>query len=401
MNDEHRIRDDFPIYTRNPELIFLDNAGTTQKPRVVLQAMSDFYAFCNAPVHRGMYRLAEEATYAYEQARETIAKFIGASSQEVIFTANATESINFVAATWGMQHLNAGDEIVLTQLEHHSNIIPWLHLAQQKNLTVRYIPVQHDGTLCLDTLEDIITHKTKLVACIDVSNAIGTRVNSAPIIARARDVGALVLIDACQSIGHGTVNVQEYNCDFLVFSGHKMLGPTGIGVLYIKQEIQSQVPPYKYGGGMVLSASYDQFSVLPPPGCYQAGTPPIAQAIGLAAAATYITDTVKRYQIHTHYQRLIGRLLDGLLQLPDVSVLGPLDALRDYGTIVSFVHNKHHFHDVGAFLDSHHIAVRTGHYCAQPLAKALHIDGSVRVSIYLYNSIEEIDTFIKILSLLS
>ncbi|MEX0940464.1 MAG: cysteine desulfurase [Candidatus Babeliales bacterium] len=393
-------RSDFPLLQSDPALIYFDNAATSQKPQQVIDAMVQFYTSKNAPIKRGIYQLAEKATQAYEDAREKIAQFINAQSNEIVFTSGATESINFIASTWGQAQLQEGDEIVLTQLEHHSNLLPWQQLALKKKLTIKFIPVTVNGLLDLSDIESIITQKTKLVSFLDVSNAIGTTVDVQVIVKRARAVGAKVLIDACQSVPHKKINVKQYDCDFLAFSGHKMLGPTGIGVLFIKKEIQPEVPPYQFGGGMVLQAGYEKSEWLKPPYCYEAGTPPIAQAIGLGAAIDYLNQYVDFEQLKKHEASLCAKLISGLQELPNIRILGPIKQLMQMGHMVSFVHEKYHFHDIGAYLDQHNICVRTGHYCAQPLAQKLQIDGSVRVSFYGYNAQEEIDRLVYAMSLL-
>ncbi len=391
------LKKDFPIFSHHKKLIYFDNAATTQKPQQVIDTISDFYAYHNAPVNRGMYQLAEEATQLYEDSRATVAQFIGAKSEEIVFTSGATESINFIASTWGEKHITAGDEIVITELEHHSNLLPWQQLALKKGASLKYIPVTREGMLDLSNLDRIITKKTKIVSFLDVSNAIGTHVDVSALVTAARSVGAKILIDACQSVPHQKISVQKYDCDFLAFSGHKLLGPTGIGVLYIKKDIQPEVPPYQFGGGMVFDVGQTQSRWLEPPQCYEAGTPPVAQAIGLASAIRYLTEQVDFVELKKHEAALCKRLIEGLQAIPDIRILGPIEQLKKEGHLVSFTHKKHHFHDVGAFLDQHGICVRTGHYCAQPLARKLGIDGSIRASFYLYNSPEGVDRLLEVL----
>jgi cysteine desulfurase / selenocysteine lyase len=392
----NELKKDFPLL-KNNKIIYFDNAATSQLPKHVIDMLNDFYTNHNAPIKRGIYRLAEEATQMYEDARAIVAQFIGAQSDEIVFTSGATESINFIATGWGNQHIRAGDEIVITELEHHSNLLPWQQLALQKGATLKYISVRDEGTLDLSNLDAIITTKTKIVSFLDVSNAIGTHVDVAALTKAARAVGAKVLIDACQSVPHQKINVKEYDCDFLVFSGHKMLASTGIGVLYIKKDVQHEVPPYQFGGGMVFEVGEFKSRWLKPPHCYEAGTPPVAQAIGLAAAINYLTKYVDFTALKKHEAALCTRMIENLHKLPDISILGPIEQLKKMGHLVSFTHKKHHFHDVAAYLDSKGICVRAGHYCAQPLARKLGIDGSIRASFYLYNSISEVDEFLDVI----
>lgn len=392
---------DFPLLITYNDLIYLDNAATTQKPLSVINAVTDFYTTSNAPVKRGIYQLAEKATEAYEAARAIVARYLNADPNEVIFTSGATEGINFIAAAWAAEQLQEGDEIVLTELEHHANILPWQFLAQKKGITLRYIPVDVDGRLDYSTLDTLITSKTKLISCVTVSNAIGTTVDTKRIIMQARKVGARVLLDACQSAPHAPLDVQELDCDFLVFSGHKILGPTGIGVLFIKHDVQPYVRPYKFGGGMVLQADYFDATYLDPPHCFEAGMPPIAQAVGLGAALEYLTNQVDFNALQNYEAQLCAALIDGLQSMHYIRILGPIDQLEQQGHLVSFVHEKYHYHDVGAFLDKHSIAVRTGHYCAQPLARKLGIDGSIRVSFYLYNDEYDIKHLLEVLKKLT
>lgn len=399
FKDLPELKKDFPLL-KNNKLIYFDNAATTQKPQQVIDTLSDFYAQHNAPIKRGIYRLAEEATQLYEDARATVAQFIGAQPDEIVFTSGATESINFIATAWGTKHIKAGDEIVITELEHHSNLLPWQQLALQKGATLKYIPVTDEGQLDLGNLDSIITKKTKIVSFLNVSNAIGTHVDVSALVKAARAVGAKVLIDACQSVPHQKTDVKAYDCDFLAFAGHKVLAPTGIGVLYIKKDMQPEVPPYQFGGGMVFEVGQYESRWLEPPHCYEAGTPPVAQAIGLASAINYLTEHIDYAALRQHEAALCTRLIEGLQALPAIRILGPIEQLKKMGHLVSFTHKKHHFHDVAAFLDSRGICVRTGHYCAQPLARKLGIDGSIRASFYLYNSISEVDQLLEALAAL-
>lgn len=391
-----KLKKDFPLLASS-DLIYFDNAATTHKPSQVIDAVSNFYSKDYAAVHRGIYTLSEHATILFEKVRTTIAQFLGAHSDEIIFTQGTTHGINFIATAWALKTLKTGDEIVLTELEHHANLIPWQQVSLQTGALIKYIPINPDGTLNLDNLSELITERTKLVSVIHSSNALGT-LNPIELIRNAaHKVGARILIDAAQSVPHQKINLKSLNVDFLVFSGHKLLGPTGIGVLYIKRSVQHEVPPYQFGGGMVFHADYYQATWLKAPCRYEAGTPPTAQVIGLGAAIDYLNATINFEDLKRHEAQLCARVIKGLQEIPDIRILGPLNQLQQEGHLVSFVHNRHHHHDVGAFLDNHAIAVRTGHYCSQPLAQKLGIDGSIRISFYCYNTLEEVDYFLDCL----
>lgn len=397
MNNFKKLRADFPILTQKINgypLIACDNASTTHKPQQVIDAMVQFYTTTNANIYRGIHLFAEQATHAYEDARKKVAFFIGALPEEIVFTRGCTSGINFIAATWADVHINSGDEIVVTELEHHANLLPWQRLAHKKGALLKFIPVFPDGTVDLSLLESIITHKTKLVSVIHVSNAIGTHVDIATIIARAHAVSARVLIDAAQSVPHQKINVHELGCDFLVFSGHKLLAPTGVGVLYIKKELHDSVPPYEVGGGMVEDVDCMNATWAPAPHKFEAGTPPIAQVIGLGAAIDYMQSYVDFDELVQHEAQLCTCLIEGLSQMQQVTILGPVSELKQNGHIVSFLVEDIHSHDVAAFLNSKGITVRAGHHCAQPFAKKLGYDASVRVSFYFYNTVEDVDSIL-------
>lgn len=391
-------RDFFPLLSHYQDLIYFDNAATSQKPSMVINALSDFYTTLNAPIYRSIYPLAEQATQAFEDARRSIAQFIYAQEDEIVFVSNATAGINFIVDTWGQEHIGPGDEIVLTELEHHANLLPWQHLAQRKKAVLKFIPIDSQGNLQYDQLDIIMTKKTKIVSFLDVSNAIGVHVNVSKIVQAAKSVGARVLIDACQSVPHQSISVNEYGCDFLVFSGHKMCGPTGIGILYIKKSVQPEVPPYQFGGGMVFHASYQEARYLEAPRCYEAGTPPIAQAIGLAQACRFLEPLMHNNAILKHTTQLVKRTVEKLRNIPHIRFIGPIDELMKGSSLISFIHEKYHAHDVGAYLGARNICVRTGHYCAQPLAKKLGIDASIRASFYMYNIEDEVDRLAHALS---
>ncbi len=383
------IKDQFPIFKKHPSLIYLDNAATTQKPQAVIDAVVDFYTDYNANIHRGVYTFGEQATQNYEEARATVANFIGAQQDEIVFVKNATEGINLVAMAWGAQHIKVGDTIVLTEYEHHANLLPWQRLAQQTGATLQFIPVHDDGALDYSKLDTVITAETKLVAFSAISNVTGSYAHSKRIIDAAHKVGAKVLIDAAQLVAHERVDVAKLDVDFMVFSGHKLFGPTGIGVLYIKKLLQDQMVPYQVGGGVVFDVDWQQTHYAQGPHRFEAGTPPIAQAIGLAAAIDWLKQQDLE-AIAAHEAALMQQLLEGLERLPQIKILGAVEHLKNKGHLVSFVLDGVHAHDVAAFLNQADIAVRAGHHCAQPLAKRLGVDASVRVSIACYNTQEDI-----------
>jgi cysteine desulfurase/selenocysteine lyase len=397
MNNFKNLRADFPILQEKLNgrpLIACDNASTAHKPQSVIDAVVQFYTTTNSNIYRGIHLFAEQATQQYEDARKKVAHFIGAFPEEVIFTRGCTSSINFVAATWADENIQAGDEIVVTELEHHANLIPWQRLAQKKGAILKFIPIFPNGSVDFSCLDSIITNKTKMVSVIHVSNAIGTHVDIATIIKRAHAVGARILIDAAQSVPHQKINVHELDCDFLVFSGHKLLGPTGIGVLYIKKELHDQVSPYEVGGGMVANVDCMDATWASAPQKFEAGTPPIAQAIGLGAAIDYMQKHINFDELIAYEAQLCARLIDGISEIKGIKILGPISELKQKGHVVSFLVDNYHSHDVAAFLDSRGISVRAGHHCAQPFAKKLGYDASVRVSFYFYNTLQEVDAII-------
>lgn len=386
-----KLRADFPFFACRPQVTYLDNAATTHKPQAVIDALTTFYTHDNAPVHRGIYTLAEQATIQYEQARATIAHYLGATAPEVIFTSGTTQGVNFVAQAWGHKNLQAGDEIIVSELEHHSNLIPWIRLAHEKKLVLKYIPVTPEGDLDYSAYLGLLSAKTKLVACTVQSNAIGTTVNLNRIVTPARAYGAKVLIDAAQIVGRKLMNLQELDIDFLAFSGHKMVGPTGIGVLYINKSIQEQVEPYQVGGGMVFNVAHDSAQWLKSPAKYEAGTPPIAQSLGLAAAFNYLYTQLDFKMLEKHEAELTRYALDQLIQMPTVRVLGPHEQLALQGHMVSFVSTKYHAHDIAAYLDTYGICARAGHHCAQVLHNKLGVESSTRLSFYLYTTQEDVE----------
>ena len=398
QNQFKHLRNHFPMLQQTLHghpLTYFDNASTTHKPKQVLDAIMQCYTTSYANIYRGVHTFAEQATQQYEDARAKVAQFIGADdASEIVFTSGCTEGINFIVNTWGMQNIKAGDVIVVTEMEHHANLLPWQRLAQQKGAQLSFIPVTSDGVLDLSNLDAIITLHTKLVSFVDVSNALGTHNDGITIIKRAQAVGAKILIDAAQSVPHKKVNVSTVGADFLVFSGHKMLAPTGIGVLYINKNLHNEIEPYQLGGGIVFEADWQTASWLQAPQKFEAGTPPIAQAIGLGAAIDYINTYVDFDILRQHEAELCSRLIDGLSRFPSIKIIGPISQLKKHGHIVSFVIDGVHAHDVAAFLDTKGICVRAGHHCAQPLAKKLGYAASVRASFYCYNTMQEVDLLV-------
>lgn len=387
------IKSQFPIFKKHPELVYLDNAATTQKPQAVIDAMVDYYTDYNANIHRGIYSSGEQSTLQYEVARVAVAEFLAANADEIVFVKSATEGINLVAFSWGLQHIGPGDQILLTEYEHHANILPWQRLAQQVGAVLSYIPVLHDGTLDYQAFDHMISPKTKLIACAAVSNVTGAYTDIKRIVDAARTVDARVLVDATQLIAHEHIDVKKLDIDFLVFSGHKLYGPTGIGALYIKRRLADQMVPYQMGGGMVFDVDWHNAQYAKAPHKFEAGTQPIAQAIGLAAAIRWFegqgVETIAR-----HEHGLIRTLIEALVTMPHVHIVGPIEQLQTKGHIVSFVVEGVHAHDVAAYLNEAHIAVRAGHHCAQPLAKKLGVDASVRVSVGCYNTVEDIEVLV-------
>jgi cysteine desulfurase/selenocysteine lyase len=397
--DVSRIRSDFPILTRNFKsdipLIYLDSSATSQKPEVVIKAMDEFYRKYNANIHRGIHTLAEEATALYENARERVTEFIASpSSQQVIFTRNTTESINLVAYSWG-RSLQAGDVIILTEMEHHSNLIPWLMLAEERGVQLKYIPVREDGLLDLDTYDELLKLEPKLVAFTQMSNVLGTITPAVDIVRKAHDAGAITLVDGAQSVPHFPVDVQKLDADFLAFSAHKMVGPTGIGVLYGKKELLENMPPFLGGGDMIKRVHFDSFTTNQLPYKFEAGTPAIAEAIGFGAAIDYLSK-IGMDNIAMHEHDLVQYAMDRLMEIPGVHILGPDADHR--GGVVSFTMDGVHPHDIAQVLNSYGIAVRAGHHCAMPLHERFKIPASTRASFYLYNQMREVDLLAEALN---
>ncbi|HEX2706013.1 MAG TPA: SufS family cysteine desulfurase [Candidatus Lustribacter sp.] len=399
-----RLRADFPILTRTVRggrpLVYLDSGATSQKPRQVLDAEREFYERHNAAVHRGAHQLAEEATDAYESAREHIAAFIGAPAREVIFTKNATEAINLAAyafsnATAGAFVMGPGDEILVTEMEHHANLVPWQELSRRTGATLRWVPVTSGGELDLTHLDELLTPRTKVFAFTHVSNVLGT-VNPVRMLAdRAHEVGAIVVLDACQSVPHLPIRVSELGVDLLAFSGHKMLGPLGIGVLWGRYGLLAQMPPFITGGSMIELVHMEGSTYAPPPQRFEAGVPMAAQAVGLAAAADYLT-ALGMDRVATHDTHVVAHALTALAERPWVRVVGPTDAARRVGA-VSFVVDGVHAHDVGQILDDSGVEVRVGHHCAWPLHRGLGVVATTRASFAPYTTLGEVDAFVAAL----
>ncbi|RYG77804.1 cysteine desulfurase [Yimella sp. RIT 621] len=408
--DVQRLREDFPLLRRtvrgDQPLVYLDSGATSQKPLTVLDAERSYYEQQNSAVHRGAHQLAEEATDAYEQARAKIAAFIGSSVDEIVFTKNATESINLVTNAFATSphpriegserfEIGPGDEVLVTEMEHHANLVPWQELCRRTGATLRWIGMMPGGLLDLSNLDELLTERTKVVAFTHVSNVLGTINPVREIADRAHAIGALVVLDACQSVPHIPVNVTALGVDFLAFSGHKMLGPMGIGVLWGRAELLEAMPPFITGGSMIETVHMDHSTYAAPPQRFEAGVPMAAQAVGLGVACDYLCD-IGMDVAAAHDRELVQATLDGLAKRPWVRVLGPLDAASRAGA-VAFVVEGVHPHDVGQILDDSGVAVRTGHHCAWPLHRAFKVPASTRVSFGVYNTLDEVDAFLNAL----
>jgi cysteine desulfurase / selenocysteine lyase len=392
-----RIRADFPILSREVRpgvpLVYLDSTATSQKPGAVIDAMDDFYRRSNANIHRGIHTLAEESTALYEAARQRVAEFIHApSSRQVLFTRNTTESINLVAQTWGRANLKAGDIIILTEMEHHSNLVPWQMLATEKDLRLEFIPVSREGLLDLAEYQRLLFLEPKLVAFTHMSNVLGTINPAQEIIRLAHQAGALALVDGAQSVPHFPVDVQALDADFLAFSGHKMCGPDGVGVLYGRKQILESMPPFLGGGDMIKRVHLRSFAPNEIPYKFEAGTPAIAEAIGLGVAVDYLQRTGMP-AIAQHEQEIIAYALERLEEIPGVEVFGPPAEYK--GGVASFTLQGVHPHDISQVLDTYGVAIRAGHHCAMPLHEKFNIPATARASFYLYNTIGEVDRLVE------
>ncbi len=391
------VRKDFPIFERTirdgKKLVYLDSGATSQKPLSVIEAESNFYKFHNAAVHRGAHQLAEEATDAYEGARLKVAAFLGAREEQIVFTKGATESLNLIAYAMGNAApgtrfaLTSKDKIVVTEMEHHANLIPWQQLAGRTGAQLSWFEVTPDGRLDLSNINSVITENTKVVALTHQSNVLGTIIPLKAIVARAHEVGAVVVLDACQSAPHMPIDVKALDVDFLVFSGHKALGPTGVGVLW--SSLLDDLPPFLYGGSMIETVTMSAATWAPAPRKFEAGVPNMAQAVGLGAALDYLT-SLGMSNIHNHEVALTKYLIEKLLQVPDLKIVGPTN-LDSRGGTVSFTVGEIHPHDLGQYVDSQGVAVRTGHHCAWPLTRKLGVPATTRASLYLYNEESDCD----------
>ncbi len=394
--DVQRIRADFPILTRQVNghtLTYLDNAATSQKPRQVIESLVDYYERYNSNVHRGVHTLSIEATEAYEEARGKVQRFINAPSQEsVIWTRNTSESLNLVASTWGEANVGAGDEIVTTAMEHHSDIVPWQQLAMRKGATLKIIPETETGRLDMEQAAELITERTKIVAAAHMSNVLGTVNDVRALADAAHKVGAVMLVDGAQSVPHMPVDVQALDCDFMAFSAHKMLGPTGIGVLYGRSEILEVMPPWMFGGDMILEVSYEDASWNDLPYRFEAGTPNIADAIATGVAVDYLSG-LGMDNVWAHEQQVTAYALGKFAGLDGFNLLGPRE-VEDKGAVISFSHDSVHSHDLGTALDQLGIAIRTGHHCAMPLIRSHGIVSAARASFYIYNNEAEVDILV-------
>ncbi|WP_327427372.1 cysteine desulfurase [Streptomyces sp. NBC_01236] len=392
--DVDALRKDFPILERTVEsgarLVYLDSGATTQKPLQVLDAERDFYLTHNAAVHRGAHQLAGEATEAYEGARHTVARLIGAEDDEIVFTKNTTEGINLVAyALENARHIGHGDRIVVTEMEHHANLVPWQQLAERTGATLDWFGLTDEGRLDLTRVDELLDERTKVLALTHQSNVLGTLNPVRQLADRAHTFGALVVVDGAQSVPHRPVDVRELGADFLAFSGHKMLGPSGVGVLWGRRQLLADLPPFLTGGSMIEVVEMDRTTFLPPPQRFEAGVPMTAQAVGLAAAVDYLQQ-LGMTEVAAHEDQLTARALELLGEIPGVRIVGPRE-LTDRGSAVSFTVDGIHPHDVGQILDERGVAVRVGHHCARPIVRRYGIPATTRASFYVYNTPAEVD----------
>lgn len=393
--DVQKVRADFPILNQlihGKPLVYLDNAATTQKPGAVLCALNQFYGCCNSNIHRGVHYLSEEATRQYEEARTSARAFLNARSErEIVFVRGATEGINLVASSYGRTFLKEGDEIVISEMEHHANIVPWQILCQQTGARLRVIPVNDRGELVMEEYDKLLSSRTKIVSIVHVSNALGTVNPVKEITRKAKEVGAVVLIDGAQSVAHYTVDVQDLGCDFFVFSGHKVFGPTGIGVLYGREELMDKMPPYQSGGDMIASVTLEKTTFNELPYKFEAGTPNIGGAISLAVALQY-TRAVGLEKAQPHEEALLDYSARKLQDIPGLKIIGTAEKKAG---VISFVLDAAHPHDVGTILDSEGIAIRTGHHCAQPVMLRYGIPATARASFAMYNNEEDVDALVR------
>ncbi|WP_224361167.1 cysteine desulfurase [Hyalangium versicolor] len=393
--DVAKVRSDFPILhqeVRGRPLVYLDSAASAQKPQAVIDAITHFYTHDNANVHRGVHALSERSTIAFEAARQKVARFLHAKdANEIVFVRGTTEAINLVAQTFGRKNVGPGDEVLITGLEHHANIVPWQMLCEQQGATLKHIPVNSDGDLALDRLDEFLTPRTRILALTHVSNALGTVVPVKELIRRAHAKGIPVLVDGAQAVTHFAVDVVDLDCDFYAFSGHKLFGPMGIGVLYGKKERLESMPPYQGGGDMILSVTMEKTIYNRVPHRFEAGTPDVAGAVGLGAAIDYL-ERVGMDAIAAHDKELLAYTEEALGRVPSIRILGHG---RERSGVVSFVMEDIHPHDIGTILDREGVAVRTGHHCAQPLMQCFGVAATVRASMALYNTREDVDALVR------
>ncbi|KGQ22703.1 cysteine desulfurase [Thermus filiformis] len=392
--DPSALREDFPLLARNPGLVYLDSAATSQKPRAVLEALEAYYQTLNANVHRGAYALSVAATEAYEGARRSLARFLNASPQEIVFVRNTTEAMNLVAYAWGLRNLKENDEVLVTEMEHHAGLVPWHLVAERTGARIRAIPITEEGRLDLSALDHLLTERTKVVSLVHMSNVLGTVNPVAEVARKAKEAGALVVVDGAQSAPHLPVDVKALGADFFALSGHKMLGPTGAGVLYGRYEVLEAMGPFLGGGEMIQEVHLDRSTYAKPPQRFEAGTPPIAEAIALGRAAEYLM-ALGMERVWAHDRALVDYALDRLSEIPEVRTFGPRGP--DRGGVVAFTLGRLHAHDVATALDQEGVAVRAGHHCAQPLHRRLGVAATARASFYLYNTREEVDRFVEAL----
>ena len=400
------IRKDFPIFDRSirdgKRLVYLDSGATSQKPAVVIDAESNFYRKHNAAAHRGAHQLAEEATEAIESAREVVANFLSGTVDEIVFTKHSTEALNLLAYSIGNSpvgnkfHLKAGDEIVVSEMEHHANLIPWQELAKRTGAVLKWFEVNPDGRLDLSNIDSVITSRTKIVALTHQSNVLGTINPLAQLVKRTHDVGAIFILDACQSVPHMPVNVAALDIDFLVFSGHKAVGPTGVGVLWGRASLLAELPPFLFGGSMIESVTMTDATWASAPRKFEPGVPNMAQIVGLGTALNYLTD-IGIQEIHNHEINITSYAISKLQEINELRIVGPTD-MNLRGGAVSFTLGEIHPHDLGQFLDNSGVAVRTGHHCAWPLTRKMGVAATTRASFYLYNTLDDIDVLVDAVS---
>ncbi|NLF65662.1 MAG: cysteine desulfurase [Chloroflexi bacterium] len=397
MFDVEKVREDFPVLHQEVHpgvpLVYLDSAASSQKPRQVIEAMDHYYRHLHANVHRGIHTLSEAATNAYESARERVARFINAPEPEtIVFVRNATEAINLVAATWGRRNVREGDEILLTEMEHHANLVPWMMLAEEKGAHLRYVPLTAQGLIDLSAVERYLNPRTKIFAFTAMSNVLGSITPVAALVSAAHSVGAIALVDAAQSVPHMPVDVQALDCDFLAFSGHKMCGPTGSGVLYGRRELLEAMPPYMGGGDMIRRVTFEGFETNDLPYKFEAGTPAIAEAVGLGAAVDYL-NSLGMENVHRHEQFITNYAMEALSEVEGLKLLGPPAAQK--GGLATFILEGIHPHDIAHIADEDGIAIRAGHHCAMPLHRKLGIAASARASFYVHTTTWEIDRLVQ------